>query len=451
MLLKWFKSYFSEPNELRSEELDYISAASIAVLHQNPRGGRVILWILLLLICSFFIWANFAKVEEFTRGEGKVIPSQQVQLIQNLEGGILSELFVSEGQIVERGQVLLRIDDTRFASSLREADITLKRLQLRSSRLRDEAEGKPFSIAVYKDWPTQIVQQEIELYNSRRAELNGRQEVLMQQLTQKQQEQLELLSKIEQLKGSVALLVKELSFTQDAADEGAVSEVELLRLERQVNDLRGDLEVSQLARARAQSTVDESEDKLKGLDLAFRSKAREELNETTLELSQLTESAGALADRVSRTSVISPVAGTVKRILASTIGGVIQPGVDIIEIVPSEEILLVEAKIRPSDIAYLYPGLDAVIRFSAYDFSLVGGVEGKLVQISPDTIEDDKGNSFYLARIETSSDFVDPNGKPLPIIPGMTVSVDMRTGEKTIMSYLLKPLLKTKQLALRER
>ncbi len=436
---------------LVDEDLDYISSAKAAVLQQTPKGGRQLLLVVLLFFISFFLWAGFTFVDEFTRGEGKVIPSQQVQIIQNLEGGILAELFVAEGDLVKRGQPLVRLDDTRFASSLREAGVTLAQLQIRSARLRAEADGQEFKIPTDSKWDPTLSAQEKAFYDSRQSELNSNRQVLLQQISQKKQEQSELGAKYKQLQKSYELLNTELELTRPLASEGAVSEVELLRLERQLNDLSGELAAAELALPRVKSSLREAEEKLNNLSLVFRREAREQLNEITLELSRLAETSEALADRVERTLVVSPVSGTVKRLLVNTIGGVIQPGMDIAEVVPSEEVLLIEAKVRPSDIAYLHPGQTAKIKFTAYDFSVMGGLNGNVVHISPDTITDEENMSFYLVKVETSRVFVGPDGTELPIIPGMTVSVDILTGEKTILDYILKPILKTKRLALRER
>lgn len=436
---------------VEEQDLNYVSSASAAVLQQSPRGAQALLIFVLLCVVFFIIWASVAEVDEFTRGEGRVIPSQQVQIIQNLEGGILDELFVSEGQHVERGQALLRIDDTRFSSSLREADVTLHQLELKTVRLKAEANATPFDPQVNEHWSATMVAQEFELHNSRIEELNSSKGVLFQQVNQKQQELSELEAKRAQLSRSLNFLEQELIKMREAALGGAISDIELLRMERQYNDMKGELEASELAIPRAQSSLNEVREKLANADLSFRREAREELNQVVLELNKLSESSQALADRVERTLVRSPVAGTVKRFMVNTIGGVIQPGMDIAEIVPSEEVLLVEAKIRPADIAYLHPGQRANIRFSAYDFAVMGGMEGKLVHLSPDTIEDEKGERYYLVRVQTQGAFNSADGTELPIIAGMTVSVDVLTGKKSILSYLLKPILKTKQLALRER
>lgn len=441
----------NNPANFPAGDLDYISSSKAAVLQQSPKGGQYLLWAVVLFFVVFFIWAAWAELDEFARGEGRVIPSQHVQIVQNLEGGIVEELYVREGQQVERNQPLLRISDTQFSSSLGEAKVTLDRLEIKSLRLRAEAEGKPFVIPQEHRWPAFLVDQEMAFYQSRQAELNSSREVFQQQETQKRQEVLELQAKQKQLQKSYALLERELELTRPLAEQGAISPVELLRLERQGNDLHGELEAARLALPRAEAGLNEAREKLANVELVYRREAREELNETTLEMSRLTETSGALADRVERTLVRSPVAGTVKQLLVKTIGGVIQPGMDIVEIVPSEEKLLIEARIRPADIAYLHPGQKAKIKFSAYDFSVMGGLDGELVHISPDTIVDDEGNSFYLVRVETNGIFKSPTGVELPIIPGMTVSVDILTGKKTLLDYLLKPILKTKELALRER
>ncbi len=432
-------------------DLNYISSASAALLEQTPRGARHLLWLIAAFVTCFIVWACLAKVDEFSRGEGRVIPSQQVQIIQNLEGGILAEFYVREGDQVQRGEKLLRIDDTRFASSLREAELTQQQLELKSLRLRAEADAEPFVVAEPTRWPDALLERERELFELRAEELVSTKQVLEEQIEQKEQEISELQARRDQLRGSLDLLEMELTRTREAAAGGAISEVELLRMERQLNDLRGEYRAAELALPRAESSLEEAQRKLANVGLAFRREAREELNDVTSELGRLGQSATALADRVERTTVTSPVGGTVKRFLVNTVGGVIQPGMDIAEIVPSEELLLVEARVRPADIAYLHPGQEANIRFTAYDFSVMGGLSGRLVHISPDTIEDENGDSYYLVRVETSDVFSGPDGSELPIIPGMTVSVDILTGRKTVMSYLLKPILKTQQLALRER
>lgn len=435
-----------------SEELEYASSAAAAVLYQSPRGGQQLLWAIVVLVASLLTWAWYAEIDEFTRGDGRVIPSQSVQMIQNLEGGIVAEVFVREGQIVDKGESLLRLDDVRFSSSLRESEVNRFQLQGKAARLKAEAEGLAFpEEALLKKLPASVVSVEKALYVARQQELAINQSVITEQKTQKQQELSELKAKAKQIGRSRRLLQEELNLTEPLVEQGAVSQVELLRLRRQVNDLSGELEATNLAIPRIDSALVELEQKFTSVSSTFRSKAQGEYSDIQSELSRLQESSLAIVDQVDRTLVTSPVKGTIKQLFARTIGGVVQPGMDIVAIVPIEDRLLVETKVRPSDIAFLHPEQKATVKFTAYDFSIHGGLEGRVVNISPDTITNEEGESFYLVQIETFSSFLGTAANPLPIIPGMTVNVDILTGKKTIMDYLLKPILKTKQLALRER
>ncbi|NHO87045.1 HlyD family type I secretion periplasmic adaptor subunit [Pseudoteredinibacter isoporae] len=445
------KAWFEGDKELIQEDLDYMSSAAAAVLQQSPRGGQQLLWAICTFVIVAIVWASLAYVDEFTRGEGKVIPSSQVKVVQHQEGGIVAELFVREGQTVKAKEPLLRLDDTQFSSSLREADVTLDQLKAKAARLSYEADGADFPELPIEGVGETVWSQERALYLSRQEEQNSKDQVLAQQVTQRRQELNELKARRDQHQRSYRLLDQELQISKPLVSSGAMSQVELLRLERQVNDLYGELKGAELAIPRAQSSLQEARDKLQGAQLAFRNESRKELADVRLELQRLSESSGALEDRVDRTLVISPVAGTIKQVMVNTIGGVIQPGMDLIQIVPTEDSLLVEAKIRPTDIAFLHPGQEAIVKFTAYDFSIHGGLKGKVTHISPDTIVDEEGESFYTVRVETEKAFLGSEQEPLPIIPGMTVSVDILTGEKTVLDYILKPILKTKQLALRER
>ncbi len=446
-----WQQWFESEAEADNRDITYMSSAAGAVLEQSPRGGQQLLWSIALFFVVMVIWAALAEVDKFTRGEGKVIPSSYVQVVQNLEGGILAELHVREGQVVKANQPLLRIDDTRFSSSQREAKVTLEQLKAKIARLDAEAEGELFVIEEFADIDSHALQEELAVYSSRQLELKSRNQVLIEQIQQKKQELSELGAKRNQIGRSLELLESELTMTRPLADQGAISKVELLRLERQVNDLQGELEAAVLAMPRAESSLEEARQKLSNGELAFKAEAQKERSEIASELSRLMETRGALEDRVQRTLVRSPVAGTVKQLMVNTIGGVIQPGMDIVEIVPIEDKLLVEARVRPADIAFLHPGQKAKVKFTAYDFSIHGGLDGEVVHISPDTIVNEKDESFYLVRVETAASFLGSESQALPIIAGMTASVDVLTGKKTVLDYLLKPILKTKQLALKER
>ncbi|MGH1439783.1 MAG: HlyD family type I secretion periplasmic adaptor subunit [Cellvibrionaceae bacterium] len=439
-------------NRIPEEDLSFASSAAAAVLHQSPRGGQQLLWAIMAFIIGIVVWAAYADIDEFTRGDGRVIPSRSVQLVQNLEGGIVAEVFVREGQLVKSGEVLVRLDDMRFSSSLRETEVNQSQLQAKTARLQAEAEGQVFpEEELLKTLPANEVKAEKDLYLARQQELISSNDIIRQQITQKQQELSELRAKSRQLQRSYQLLKDELDLTQPLVAQGAVSQVELLRLKRQTNDLAGELQAAKLSIPRIQSSLAELEQKLAAASSAFRSKAQAEYNDAQAELSRLNESSQAIVDQVDRRLVRSPVTGTIKQLFVKTLGGVVQPGMDMMAIVPSEDSLLIETRIRPADIAFMHPGQKAVVKFTAYDFSIHGGLDGQVVNISPDTILDDEGESFYLVQIETNSSFLGNDSETLPIIPGMTVNVDVLTGKKTVLDYILKPILKTKQLALRER
>jgi len=452
--LNFFKLLGSSQSnvDIDDDDLTYSSSASQAILLQTPKGGQQLLWAIMLFVVVMVIWSALARVDEFTRGEGQVIPSQYVQTVQNLEGGIVSEVYVKEGQKVKRGEPLLRLDDKRFSSSLKEVEVNLAQMSAKSQRLRAEAEGLPFpETGMLASIPRNIVAFEKALYVARAQEMSSNNSVLLQQVVQKRQELSEWRAKSLRLARSSVLLKKELDLTEPLLSEGAVSQVEVIRLQRQVNDIEGERNAAQLTIPRIQSSLTESENKLSAADSAFRSSAQSEYNEVRAELSRLQESSRAIVDQVDRTLVTSPVAGTIKQLFVKTLGGVIQPGMEMVAIVPTEESLKVQARVSPADIAFLHPGQESVVKFTAYDFSIHGGLAGKVVNISPDTILDEEGNSFYVVQIETERSFLGNEENPLPIIVGMTVSVDILTGEKSILDYLLKPILKTKELALRER
>lgn len=440
------------PERFSRDDVDFMSDVNSAIREQIPKGGRTLLWTITLFLVAATVWAAYAEVNEVTRGSGRVIPSRQIQIVQNLEGGILSELLVSEGQVVEKGEVLLRIDDTRFASSYREGRIGYLTLLAQIARLQAEAEAVEFAAPeeVQKERPD-LVRQEENLYRSRRQELETSRLILAQQAEQKSQELQELRSNESHIGGSYNLAARELQMTQPLLKEGAVSEVELLRLRRQVNDLRRDLENARLSIPRVELQYQEALKKIEEAEIRFRTTAREELNEKRAALAKIVEANQALEDRVRRTSVVSPLRGTIKQVLVNTIGGVIKPGMDLVEIVPLEDTLLVEAQIRPRDIAFLRPGLPSIVKLTAYDFAIYGALDAKLEHISADSIEGKDGETYYLVRVRTDRSYLGTEESPLPIISGMQVEVDILTGRRTILTYLLKPILRAFDRAMTER
>jgi adhesin transport system membrane fusion protein len=436
----------------RKADADLVIGRAGAEL-QGPRGfTHLLLFIVVAFFGIFFAWASWAKLDEVTRGDGKVIPSSQVQVVQNLEGGIVAGIPVREGDVVEPGEVLLRIDNVRAASDLRENRQRHLALLGALARLRAEVEDRPIAMPpeVAAD-AAEVAANERALYHARQEALATEIEILESQAEQRAQELTELETRLGQLERSHALASQELAITQPLAASRVVSKIDLLQLQREVNDLAGELETTRLAVPRIESALREARRRIAERTLSFRAEAQRELNAVQAEATALAEALTAAADQVKRTEVRSPVRGTIKRLLVTTVGGVIQPGEDLVEIVPLEDTLLVEAKVRPADIAFLHPGQPAVVKVTAYDFSIYGGLDGVVEDISADTITDDKGESFYRVRVRTDENALEKAGESLPIIPGMTTQVDILTGEKTVMDYLLKPILRARERALRER
>ena len=418
--------------------------------------GHLLLAAIAIFVVSFIAWASMATLDEVTRGEGRVIPSSKIQVIQNLEGGIVAEILVNEGAVVDKGQVLLRIENTAAEANF--GELQQRRLSALAAiaRLQAEQDATEGTLPVFSDDLTQaapdLVQAELGLFNVRQQQLHSQIQILEDQVAQRKQEMQELDSKLAGLRSAHGLASQELEITRPLAEQGVVAKVDMLRLEREVLDLRSQIEATNLARPRAESALNEAQRRIAERLVTFRSEAATELSKRQAELASINEALTADTDRVNRTEVRSPVHGTVKEIKVRTVGGVIQPGQDLMEIVPIEDTLLVEAQVRPSDIAFMYPNQKAVIKITAYDFSIYGGLDAVVEQISADSIEDkEKGESFFRVYLRTDKNYLGTAEDPLPIIPGMTASVDVLTGEKTVLEYLMKPILRARDSALRER
>lgn len=441
-----------------------------AMLTQAPSIHHLTIWALAALILTFIVWAYFAALEQVTSGEGKVIPSSNTQIVQSLDGGILEELYVREGMSVLKGQPLARIDDTRFQSDVNQQKQEVD--SLRSNIIRLRAELSSILVGDDSNWRLQIkiakkdiiftselAEKMPELVARQQQEYNGRIDSLINQLAiqgrkieQKTQEIQELDSKIGTLKRSYDFANKELSLTRPLAEKNIIPEVELLKLERNVNDILGELEGVQLLRPKSESSLSETILQRRETALKYRTDTRAELNKMQAELSRMNEAQVGVQDKVEKALMTSPVVGTIKTIHINTLGGVITPGQPLMEIVPTQDKLLIEAKIKPQDIAFLHPGLTAIVKVTAYDFAKYGGLHGKVEHISADTTQDDKGNSFYIIRVRTeSSSIIKKDKTELPIIPGMMTTVDVITGKRTVLEYILNPVLRAKQSALREQ
>lgn len=438
------------PSREEIEVVDFATDADLAMFRQEPLRARVLLRSIGFVVVIFLFWASVAQLDEVTRGEGKVIPSRQLQVLQSIDGGLVAEILVREGEVVQPDQLLIKIDETRFASSVKENLSQALALEARVARLRALSDGKAFvpPPSVLKEAP-EIVEQERQLYIAKRDEMSAAVSIARQQLAQRQQELNEAQARRAQAAQGYELTSRELSVTKPLINSGAVSEVELLRLERDVSRYRGERDMASAQITRAQAAIGEAQRKIEEVELTFRNEAGRELSEAVGKLNGLTQSSVALSDRVTQSSIRSPVKGTVNRLLVNTVGGVVQPGKDMIEIVPLEDTLLLEARVQPRDIAFLRPGQPVMVKFTAYDFAVYGGLDGTLEHIGADTVTDEKGNAFYTVRVRTNRPgFGDAN---LPIIPGMVAEVDILTGKKSVLAYLLKPVLRAKSVALSER
>jgi adhesin transport system membrane fusion protein len=440
-------------NKIFVEDQDFISDINDKTLNTIPLGSHIILWLTFAFVSIALVWANFATLDEVTRGTGRIIPSSQIQVIQNLEGGILAEIMIREGDLVEKGQALLRLDDVRFSSSFNETQIKYYELLANIARLTAEANQEPLQIPkeVTENFPELSKNAQL-LYDSEISKLNSSMQILQHQVSQKKQELIELKAKRNRISRSYSLLNQELKMSEPLVAEGAMSEVEILRLRRSVNDVYGEMSSARLAIPRIQAAIDEAVQKIEEQKLDFHTKALVDLNKNKAELDRSSETILALKDRVNRTLVTSPVKGIIKRLKVNTVGGVIQPGMDLLEIVPLEDQLLIEAQIRPADIAFLHPGQKAIVKLTAYDFSIYGGLQAKLEHISADSlINEDNDQSYFLIRLRTEKNYLEKNGAKLNIIAGMTTDIDILTGKKSVLDYILKPILKAKENALKER
>lgn len=428
------------------EQLVFTDAVTAAYLEEQPKRTIITSYIIGAMTLALVVWAAFAEIDEFTRATGKVVPSQDVQVIQNLEGGIVEEIFAREGQLVERDEPIIRLDDTRFASSANEALIEIKYLIEKRARLTAEANGTN-----YTPLDPNYAANELKLYQTHAASLNNDKTIVRERIEQRQIRLADIKDQQTSSKTQLRLLTKEYDLTKPLIAQGAVSEVEVLRLERGVEEMRQGVRSLVAEENSVQSEIDELKSTLALADSNFQAAAQEERNDIVARIDMLQQSAQRVDDQLDRTLVRSPVKGTIKVMHVATLGGVVQPGMNLVEIVPFEDQLMVEVQVRPMDIAFIHPGQEASVRITAYDFSIHGDLKGKVVNISPDSIIDEQGESFYLVKILTDDPSLQSSFKDLPIIPGMTVDAGILTGKKSILDYLLKPIIKTANNAMRER
>ena len=428
---------------------DWVLEAEWSRIMQTPVKARGLLYAVVIALFLLVVWSYFAEIDEVAKGDGKVIPSQQLQVLQSYDGGIVQEILVREGQTVKAGQVLLKVDPTRFLSSLEENTTQFAALAAKVQRLSALTQGEVlrFNRNLREQAPT-IVDNERKLYNSNLAELDELAAGADSRIMQRRQDVEEERANLSQYQNVLSLSQKELAVTKPLLASGAVSEIEILRLERQIVELEGNITKSKVAIERGLNAIEEEIIKKEEARLKLVNRWNQELTEATAEMATLQQSQTSLEDVVSQADLRSPINGTVQRLLINTVGGVITPGSAVVELVPQDDQLIVEAKVSPKDIAFIREGQPAILKFSAYDFTIYGGMSAEVQHISADAITNDKDETYYLVRLETKRSIADES---LDILPGMNVQVDILTGKKTVLNYILSPLFNVTASALRER
>jgi adhesin transport system membrane fusion protein len=441
------QSDFSFSNDIRS-----------AVEMRTPRTARMLLFASLALIATFLVWAHFAVLDEVKRGSGKVVPARQIQVVQSLEGGIISEILVSEGTMVEQGQPLARIEDTNFASQFGEIRERQAAMAARVLRLEAETQGIPlkFPAALEQNNP-RAVASEKNVYDARAKKLAQDIDVIQQQEAQKRREIDELRASEGRFSDTLKLLSREVELTRNLFNQRVVPEIEMLRVDRQATDMRGQLSVVQATIVKTETAIQETQSRIAGTRAGFVAQAEEDLAKSRADLAVLDENIKFAQDKVRRTELKAPVRGIVNKLNITTIGAVVQPAANLMELVPIDDTLLVEGRIRPQDIAFIRPNHPAVVKLSAYDSSVYGSLHGKVERISADTIIDEKGDknergeTFYRVMVRTEKNHLGTTEHPLPVLPGMVATVEILTGAKSVLDYLVKPARMLRDEALRER
>ncbi|RXJ85261.1 HlyD family type I secretion periplasmic adaptor subunit [Arcobacter sp. CECT 8985] len=459
-LKTWIKDIYGL-NGNEKEDLDFVYTSYSYANEEPTYVSKVVFTVVISVLTLFVLWAAFAKIDEQAKGQGKVIPYDKIQKVQSFDGGIISKILIKEGQQVKKGDPLLKIDTTRFRALFDENKEAYLSLLAVKERLEAEANidiNKPlpklkFPKEVIKDGKD-YAESERSLLKSQYNELKSSIDVLKNQYRQKQQELKEVRYTIKNLRKSFRIIKEQRRTIQMLAQKGAKSKYDVLNIEKEYNKTSGDLDSALLSVHKSKLAINEAKFKIEEKINTFKREASDTLQKTVGELNKVEAKLISDKDKVAKTIIKSPVDGIVKQIYLNTIGGVVQSGMDLVEIVPNSNSLLVEAKIDPKDIAFINPSHKAIVKITAYDFSIYGGLEGKIVDISADSIVDKESKdqkSYYRVLVKTDKNYLEKDGKRLPIIPGMVATVDIITGKKTILDFILKPILKVKQNAFTER
>lgn len=436
-----------------SVEDEYVNTISAADAASRGRSQWPVLSFFFLGFCGLLLWASLYEIEEVTVGVGRVIPSQQVQVIQTLEGGLIQSIMVKEGDLVEEGAVLMQIDDTGFSSTL--GELQQRENALLAEKIRLDAEANGDDIVVFSEdlqkRASLAVNAQKAVFGSRRQQLKGEIQVLEDRMRQRRAQLEELKATREKLKAVIVPLSREVKLTSDLFKRGVVPEIDLLRLQSQLAESEGNLRVADASLPKLEASVEEASSEIQSTKSAYILTAKERLASLQQELAVVQETIRSASDRVTRTLLKSPLRGVVNKINNNTIGSVVQPAKDIIEIVPVDDSLLIQTNIRPQDVAFIKPNERASVRLTAYDYLIYGSLDGRVERIGADTITDQQGEAFFQVVIRTDRNYLGDEDQQFPITPGMVANVNIKTGRKTVLSYLLKPFNRARSEAFRER
>jgi len=438
-------------SKLTAKDYEYMSSLGSAMIESSPKKIRMVIIFWAISLTLLITWMAFANIDEIARGSGEVIPRGENQLIQNLEGGIIEEILTHEGATVKVGEILLKIENQKSRSSYENNQISSRSLEAKILRLKAEAANKKLIISKeIKEKMPLLIANEVSLYNSNKQRLNAQKKIVKQQLYQKEQEYKESRKRLELLREDLRLINQEIAIIEPLVKKGIKPQYDFLKLKREKNSIVKEVEGVKLSLPRLRSMISEARERVSSITYENQIKAKEELNEVLAKFQSTLNNDETLLDQVDRTVVRSPINAIVQKLFVHTVGGVIRPGADLVELVPTDKSLLIEVKIKPADIAFIYIGQMAKVKFSAYDFSIFGSLDGKVESISADSIKDEKDVTYFKVRIKTEKSYLQRNTKELKIMPGMTVDVDIITGKKTVLDYILKPILKTKQYSFSE-
>lgn len=435
-----------------AEDIEFMEELEAAVRLKPSATSNLMLASIGALVVIMMGWMSFSQIDEITHGEGQVVPSSEIQVVQSLEGGVLKELLVTEGEAVKKDQPLLKISDVAFASEERGTAAKQESLLVKKARLEAEANGKQFEIpeGLAEKVPA-IARNEEQLYQSRQRELANAKDILNSRISSAEAELSEVNAKITRLTQSRKLVQQELEITRKMVEQRAVPKLDEIRLSREVNDIGGQINEAGQQRQGLQADLAAARKEREDQESKFKSQALGELNDVQTQLSQLNESLTAIGDRVDRSELRSPVDGIVNKIAIKTIGGVVEPAMKLVEIVPTDDKLKIIARVPPSDIAFLHPGQPVKVKISAYDPQRYGALDGELVRIGANSVTDSKGNIFFEIEVRTKENYLGDKDAPMPITPGMVAQTEIITGERSILGYLMKPVLRAKDKALTER